>query len=148
MVRMVLDAEVPVDDLGDAGRGPEVRAVPVGERPLEQEPEEPAPLARGQLRRATWRGAHKEPACPAAAHRIAPAHHGTRRTAQSARDAIQREPLVEERHRLAAPVFQHSRRAFGTHRGCPPERGWRTAPIILRFGDGENPRLQAKDGVW
>jgi hypothetical protein len=133
VICMVLDAEVPRDDLGDPGRGPEVRAVPVGEGPLEQEPDEPPSLARGQLRRPPRGDPHLEPARPAAAHRIAPAHHGTRRAAQPARDGIQREPLVEERHRLAAPVFQHGSGAFGSHGGCPPDRGWGTATIIALF---------------
>lgn len=123
MVGVVPNPEVPLDDLGDPGRGPEVRAVPVGEGSLEQEPGEPPPLAGGQLRRPARRGAHLEPARPAAAHRIAPAHHRTRRTAQPARDGIQREPLVEERHRLAAPVFEYRRGAFGSHGGCPRDRG-------------------------
>jgi hypothetical protein len=123
VVGVVPNPEVPLEDLGDPGRGPEVRAVPVGEGSLAEESEEPPPLARGQLRRPARGGPHLEPARPAAAHRIAPAHHGTRRTAQPARDGIQREPLAEECHRLAAPVFQHGRGAFGSHGGCPPEWG-------------------------
>jgi hypothetical protein len=78
VVGVVPDTEVALDHLGDPRGRPQVRPVPVGERSLEEQAHELPPLPRGQLRRAARGGPDLEGALPAAAHRVPPAHHGTR----------------------------------------------------------------------
>jgi hypothetical protein len=148
VVRMVLDAEVPVDDLGHPGRGPEGGTVPVGEGALAQELEELSPLACGQLRRPARRGAHEEPARPATPHGVAPAHHRTRGTAQPARDGIQREPLSAECQGLPASSFEDRGGAFGSHGGCPPGRTTGTASIIALFTQESIARPDSCPSLW
>jgi hypothetical protein len=84
VVGVVPDAEVALDHLGDPGGRPQVRPVPVGERPLEEQAHEVLPLPLRQLGRAARGRPDLEAALAAAAHRVPPAHHGTRRAAEPA----------------------------------------------------------------
>jgi len=112
VVRMVPDAEMALDDLGNAPGGPEVRAVPLREGALEQEADELATLAGRELRGSAGRGAHLEPSLAAAPHGVAPPHHGAGSAAQAAGDRVEGEALGEQRECLAATSFQHGGRAW------------------------------------
>jgi hypothetical protein len=86
MIAMVLDAKFVPDDLGNARRGPQLRAVTVRLRPFQQQIEQSAPLAQAQLQRPSRREAHPQGLGAAATARSQPPHHRARRTVDAPPD--------------------------------------------------------------
>jgi hypothetical protein len=133
VVRVVPDAEVALDHLGDPGGRPHIRPVPVGERPLEKQMHEALALPLRQLRRAARGGPDPERPLPAAPHGVPPAHHGAGGTAEPPRHRVQGVPLPQEGKCVPPACFQHRCRAAWSHGDRPPRWTVGTATIIALF---------------
>ncbi|MCL4500149.1 MAG: hypothetical protein M1335_07950 [Chloroflexi bacterium] len=121
MIAVVTDAELALDDLGDARRGPQLRPVAVRRRSLQQQPQQATPLAHAQLERTPGRETNSQGVGASAAARPQPAHHGTRRAADATPDFVQRQAGVPQRQRAPATVFEQIGTALpsGHNRSLP-----------------------------
>lgn len=79
MIAMVFNAKFAPNDLSNARRGPQLRAVTVRLRPFKQQLEQSVPLAQAQLRPPSWREAHPQGIRAAATARSKSPHLGFER---------------------------------------------------------------------
>lgn len=129
MVGVVADIEVFPDHLRDARRGPEIGSPAVGERTLDQQPDEAIPLPGCQLWGSARGGPDLKGPLSLATECVSPPHHGTGRAGKAAADLIERQPLLKQRQRSTPTVLQNLRRPLWPHGGHPPSG----CPILLHF---------------
>ena len=119
---MIAHSEAGLDDLGDPLRRPQLGAVALRHRSLEQQLEQVSALLIAQFTRPTRRLAHSEPLAASLPTRVPPSHHRARVTTDPLGYLMQRAPLVEQLHRSTSTSLQLLRRASGScHDRHPPQ---------------------------
>jgi len=96
VIAVVAHLKLPLDQLGNAGGGPEVGAVAVCQRTVEQQLDQTLSLSGAELRRTTRRKLDLEGLIPTALVGVAPAHDRAGVAADAAGCLVEREPLLQQ----------------------------------------------------
>ena len=119
---VIADSELPLDDLSNADRGPEIRPVTLRERSSKEEPHQAFSLRRVQLPRTAWRETHPQGFRSATPPGITPAHHRTRIASDAPSRFVERVTSTQQRQSSPAPVFQQIGAPLRSgHSVLPPE---------------------------
>src|SRR5207253_1281639 len=78
MIAVIADSELPLNHLGNAGRGPQIGSVTMRDRSLEEQSDQAPALFLAQLPGTAGREAHLQGFRSASPPGIPPAHHRTR----------------------------------------------------------------------
>src|SRR5438270_11956880 len=103
---VIADSELPLDNLSNADRGPEIRPVTLRDRSSKEEPHQAFSLRRVQLPRTAWRETHPQGFRSATPPGITPAHHRTRIASDAPSRFVERVTSTQQRQSSPAPIFQ------------------------------------------
>ena len=103
---VVANSEGPGDDLGHPGQGPQIRGVPLGRGPLQEEVQQPRSLSGGQTRRPAGGRFRPERIRASGLDLGLPSADGCWRAADFPGHFPHPEAIFEERDGPAAPGFQ------------------------------------------
>jgi len=106
VIRVIAYAELALNHLGDACGGPQIGAIALCQRALEQQANKLLSLSGGQLQWASRRKTDLQSLVSALPSSIAPAHHRTRVTSDLPSDFVERVALIQQRQGATATVFQ------------------------------------------
>ena len=115
MGRVIAHAEGAANDLGDAGRGPQVCGESPGERTAQQQFRNALTLPRREFRGAPWDGFRREAGGAVLGDHVAPSHDGTMGTADQPCHLGHAVPSVQPRHRTPSAGFKVSLTAMWSH---------------------------------
>jgi len=104
-----------LDDLGDAGGGPEVGAISVFNRALEQNFQEPLLLEPGQLGGTARNRLGLEGLLTPLTVCVPPSLDGNGRAPQATTGLIERQPPIQKLHRFPPPLLQLLRASAWSH---------------------------------
>jgi len=120
---MVVDAEFFCNEVGDAGRRPQFRAISMRPGTLEQKADQTLALFGRQFRGPSGRRFELEARVALGIAGIAPAHHTAGVAIEAAADFVEREAGINQFHGFAAAVFEQQGGAKGSH-GDTLHRGY------------------------
>jgi hypothetical protein len=129
VIAMVFDQPLPLDHLGDALGGPQLRAVTVRHRTAQQQLHQPLLLGAAEPWRSSWRRFGFESSATTLFPSTAPAQHAAGMAPDTPGNLMQRKLLPEKSDHAAAALFQQLRRSMRSHRAILLSDG----PSVLHY---------------
>lgn len=120
MIAVVADPELAPNQARDAIASPQVCGMAVGDRSLQQQPQEALLLSGTQSGGSSGRRPNIEDLLPNSVSRVAPSHDRARLAVDPARNFVERQAFIEQCQRSSAARGQNFRGSLGSH-GVPPK---------------------------